>query len=301
MARYPDAEELTTTKSEKLLAFVMAAFLLLGAVWTYQKIDDEIRTRVTISAGSAADRDAVGRASAARRRVFASERRLAAVRRRVDFTREEWRAALDAARPATALERRYRTAQKAYAAAQTEAREAGARLAGVEPAAQSAARRIDAERARDLDRQELYVFLLRLVLVLVSLGAGYWLLAVLRRRNSRWLPLGAGALGSAVVLAFVLAADYLTDYFDPFEYGIALVALVGIAATAFAFWSLQRYLARRLPRRRVRKGECPFCGYPVRGAGPRCEGCGREVLAPCTSCGEARRVGVVHCAVCGAS
>jgi hypothetical protein len=70
--------------------------------------------------------------------------------------------------------------------------------------------------------------------------------------------------------------------------------------TLLAFVGLQRYLARRIPHRRVRKGECPFCGYPVRG-NEHCESCGREVIAPCAKCNEPRRVGSLHCGACGAA
>ena len=83
---------------------------------------------------------------------------------------------------------------------------------------------------------------------------------------------------------------YLTDYFDPFDAGILLLALLGAGLTVVAFWLLQRYRARRLPLRRVRRKQCPYCGFPA-GAGERCEGCGREVVAPCGSCAAPRRVG----------
>jgi hypothetical protein len=35
-----DVEDVQTTKGEKLLAVVLTNFLLIGGVWTYQKIDD---------------------------------------------------------------------------------------------------------------------------------------------------------------------------------------------------------------------------------------------------------------------
>jgi hypothetical protein len=104
----------------------------------------------------------------------------------------------------------------------------------------------------------------------------------------------------ATIMAFVLASDYLTDYFDPFEWGLALVAGIGIVATLLAYWALQRYLIRRLPQRRVRRRQCPFCGFPV-GDNARCEGCGRDVVAPCSSCEAPRRVGTAHCGTCGAA
>ena len=107
-------------------------------------------------------------------------------------------------------------------------------------------------------------------------------------------------VGYAAVLAFVMAADYLTDYFDPLELGPLVLSLVGIVATLIAMVMLQRYLAKRLPSQRVRKSACPFCGYPVRG-NRHCEGCGRDVIAPCAQCDEPRRVGATHCGACGAA
>lgn len=103
------------------------------------------------------------------------------------------------------------------------------------------------------------------------------------------------------MLALWYAVDYITDYVDPLDLGPIVLSLLGAAATLAAFVALQRYLARRIPGRRVRKGECPFCGYPVRGDGPHCEGCGREVTADCAACGQLRRVGSSHCMACGAS
>ena len=40
MAPRVDIEQIETTKSEKLLAAILAVFFLIGALWTYQKIDD---------------------------------------------------------------------------------------------------------------------------------------------------------------------------------------------------------------------------------------------------------------------
>lgn len=131
------------------------------------------------------------------------------------------------------------------------------------------------------------------------MGVGYWLLARLRRRGSRYFMVAIAVVAYAAILALVFAVDYITDYVDPLDLGPLVLALFGIAATLLAFVGLQRYLARRLPVRRVRKRECQFCGYPVRDT-THCEGCGRETVASCSACGADRRVGVLHCAACGA-
>jgi branched-subunit amino acid ABC-type transport system permease component len=117
---------------------------------------------------------------------------------------------------------------------------------------------------------------------------------------SRWFPLAGSVVAFATIMTFVLTGDYVTDYFEPFDWGVAIVAAFGIAATLLAYLLLQRYLLRRVPQRRVRRGQCPFCGYSV-GANMRCEGCGREVVAACASCEAPRRVGTAHCGACGAT
>jgi len=295
-----DIEELQTTKSEKLLAFVLVVFLLIGGVWSYQEIDDRVRETIELAEPTAAERAAMNRHNAAQRRLHAATSRQGEARRDVEFRREEFRAALDADRPSAALERDYRAAQARLAAAQAEAATAARAVAAARPAAEAAQRRVSARVEERRDRQELVTFLLRLALVLASVLAGFVALARLRNRGSRYLPLGGGVLVFGTILAFALAVDYLTDYFNPLDSGLLLLSLMGVLATLAAFWFLQRYLARRLPVRRVRHGQCPFCAFPVRG-NERCEGCGRQVVAPCTRCEKPRRVGTRFCAHCGAT
>jgi hypothetical protein len=293
-----DVEELHSTKSEKLLAFVLVAFLLIGGVWSYQEIDDRVRSSIELGVATGAEAAALDRREQARQRLFETNRRQARTRREVDFRREEFRAAVDAERPAGALEQRYRAAQAAFAEAQVERRAAERALAAARPAAAAAERDVGARVEERRDRQELVTFLSRLALVLVSLLAGYVVLARLRDRNSRYLPLGGAVLVFATILALALAADYLTDYFNPLDSGLLVLSLLGVLATLAAFWTLQRYLARRLPLRRVRRRQCPFCAFPVR-ENAHCEGCGRAVVAPCSRCQSPRRVGTSHCATCG--
>ena len=166
------------------------------------------------------------------------------------------------------------------------------------PAAEIANRRAaEAQRERQ-DRHELAAFLFRLGFVLALLALGYWLLGRMRTHRSRYLPTAIAFVGSTALLALLMAGDYITDYVDPVDLGPLVLSLAGILLTLLAFAALQRYLAKRVPLRRVRKLECPFCGYPVRG-NEHCEGCGRGVVAECATCHAPRRVGALHCGICG--
>lgn len=301
-SRLVGLEEVEITTTEKLLAVVLAAFFLIGGVWGYSKLDDLGRSayRPPETYLTAGERAAVERSREAAERSGRAEAAVAQARERLEFSREAYRTALDAGRTAPTLAQAYRQAERRLEASETAAERARAEAAAAQPAADAAYRRA-ADEALDASRQsELVPFLLRFALVLASIACGTWLLVRLRRSGSRYLPVGFAAVGFAALLSLVLAGDYVTDHIDVQQLGPFVLSLAGIALTLGAFWWLQRFLARRLPQRRVRKGDCPFCSYPVRDA-EHCEGCGRPVVAECTTCHHPRRVGTFHCGACGAA
>ena len=300
MSTRVEVEDIQTTKSEKLLAWILAVFLLIAGVWTYQKLDDVTKRHVAIPKASSADRATIKRAEAAQNRVFSTKQIAAQELQRLELARETYRTELDAGRKAPRLAARYREAQRRYAAAQREIRLAQRELAAVEPAARLARKHESAAIQRAADRRELLAFLARAAFFGAFLGLAYVWLTRLRRRGSRYFPVGVALTGAAALMVVVLAGDYITDYVNPLDYGPLLLALFGVAVTLAAFWALQRYLARRVPHRRVRKHECPFCGYPVKD-NERCEGCGRHVVAECAACHRPRRVGTRFCGACGSA
>jgi hypothetical protein len=292
-----DVEEIQTTKSEKLLAVVLTAFLLIGGVWTYDRLADWAHDAVEPSI-SAQDEAAVRAVDEARARVGGA---MANERRTLDelvVAREAYRTALDADEPAGALRVAYEQTERAHERAQAEVRLAQAAEAIVAPAGAAASARMAAAYESAADNAARLAFALRLALVGGLLAAGFWLLGRVRRAGSRWFPLAMAVVAFATLLGVVFAGDYVTDYVDPLDLGPLVLSLLGIGLTLVGFAALQRYLARRIPARRVRKAECAFCGYPV-GTGAHCEGCGRAAVAPCARCSEPRRVGTAHCRACG--
>jgi hypothetical protein len=295
-----DVEEIETTKSEKLLAVVLAIFFLIGAIWTYQKIDDYVAEAFAPSEVqlSAEDQAARERFNQAQDRMLHADRAEDQAEERLVLARETYRTALDEGRPAGELERAYEQAQAEHERARAELTAANRGVQAAKPAADIANRRAaEAQKERE-DRHELAAFLFRLGFVLGLLALGYWLLGRMRARRSRYLPTAIAFVASTALLALFMAGDYITDYVDPLDLGPLVLSLAGIVITFVAFAALQRYLARRVPIRRVRRQDCPFCGYPVRG-NEHCEGCGRPVVADCANCSAPRRVGTLHCGVCG--
>lgn len=304
------AEEIETTGSEKLLAVVLAVFIAIGAVWAYERLDHIDRPlpiyehRVVVAPE---DRAAIARhRQAARAKQLAIKRQFEAMNA-LELHREAYRTALDAGEPAGELRERYAAAQAELARASAELRNAKSAEEATAPAAAAVQRRVEQARSTATQRFEderrshdRLVFVLRLALLMVLLAGSYRLLGRLRARHSRYLPTALALIIATTLLALVMAADYTGDYIEFEEVGPLAISLAGIALTLAAFTALQRYLRRRVPLRRVRRGDCPFCGYPVR-AGRHCEGCGRQVLAECSTCQQPRRVGTPRCGVCGSA
>jgi hypothetical protein len=303
--------EIETTGVEKLLAVVLAVFIAIGAVWTYVKLDEVAKkdsTSTYLPDRKLIDREelsAIERHRQAIRSVQGARSDRRAAIRELELRREAYRTALDADQPGAELQAEYEFAQARFDSASRElataaAVEARARPEATDARGQLTEQRADAARRADDDRarHDRIVFVLRLVLLTLMLGGAYLLLSRLRSRHSRYLPAALAWIGATAILAIVMAGDYTDNYVELDEFGPLAISIVGIVMTLVAFVALQRFLAKRVPARRVRRGECPFCGFPLRDK-PHCEGCGRAVIASCSSCQKDRRVGTPRCGCCG--
>lgn len=318
MSTKTEVENLKTSGAERVLAVVLAVFILIGAFWAYDSIggfgsgdsgydfysgnDYQARTEGR-SRLTSEDRDALTAQSEARRDVRESRRDLKRAGDRSEVARENWRAELEAGLPASIQEAAYRASQVKVETARRALREDRQALAATRPAAETADRKITDQLAdirSEQDRDQVIIFLLRLALVGGMLGGGYVAMSRIRRRRSGLLPLALADIGAAAALGLYMAGDYGEEWGAFDDVGPLVISIVGIALTVLAFVLLQRYLAKQIPLRRVRKHECPFCGYPVRD-NQNCEGCGRRVLGECSTCHEPRRVGTPHCGSCGNS
>jgi hypothetical protein len=316
MSTRTEVENLKTSGAEKVLAVVLAAFILIGAIWTYDRIgeiagvDDGYgySSEYGYSSRSDAlqeldpeDRRALTEADQARQRAWNARNSVRAATSMVELSRENWRAELDAGVNVPELRLAYRNALADLQAARDDLAAARAAVDEAEPAAAVARQELrdEIDDAQAItDREEVTVFLLRLLLVSVMLGGGYVAMSRIRKRRSRLLPLALADIGAGALLAVYMAGDYGSGWGLFENVGPLVLSLVGIVLTVIAFIALQRYLARQIPLRRVRRHECPFCGYPAR-SNVHCEGCGRRLAGPCSSCEQPRRVGTPRCGNCG--
>lgn len=296
-----DIEEIESTKSEKFLAVVLLAFLLIGTIWFYVKVDTWVPGGPDYAA-SAAEQKAHQTQDDAWKRQVDAEEVVEREKSELSLAKNDFDITVAKGDDATAAETEYKQAESELRAAQRRLGEAQQQA----KAAERAVARFDRARQERAEHSghNWAVAGIRLGFIVGWLLASLRIVSNLRRRQSRFLPLGFAAVGAGVITAIVYATDYITDYIDPLDLGPIVLSAAGAVATVASFVGLQRWLARRIPGRRVRNGECPFCGHPVRGGAeslgaPHCEGCGREVVASCASCSEPRRVGSPHCGACG--
>ncbi len=301
MSTRVETEDISSTKSEKFLAVVLAAFVLIGSGWLYWKAYDWVGPESAYSY-TQEQQKIIDTADRAHENFYPIEAQLEEDRLNLGQARSDLNLAVDRGEDTKQLEQEYRDAQATLAKTQAEYAVAKEKRDVAEAAAQKV--RDDQEQAaKDAEtswRHWLVAGLRLLFIAGMLIGSLLWT-QKLRMRESRYVPIGFAVTASATILSFVFIVDYITDYIDILELGPIVLSALGIAATIGAFALLQKYLAKRTTRIRVRKRECPFCAFPVRHDQAHCEGCGRGVSAECSSCHESRRVGTPHCANCGAA
>lgn len=307
-----------TSFSERLLSWILAAFLLMALSWGYVNIDDWVRD--SRHDGTAARAQAV-RQFEKRQSAFARslgmqgkistqsmwelDSQLEEARSARDAARERYRTTLDAGRADANLKRKYLAADAEATKLTAERVQRGARLAFAEQKLKQYKLANKAQKKQLVKRYESYqsttariIFFLRLLMTLGALGISVLVLRLVTVRAPRMQPLAQAPVIASSLMLLVLIIDYSEVSFDFATVGPLGFAFLGAILTIGAFFALQRFLRNRRPNRRLRSGECAECGYPGRD-GNYCEGCGAQLRTTCGSCGAARRSGAAHCGSCG--
>ncbi|MDO9354718.1 MAG: zinc ribbon domain-containing protein [Solirubrobacteraceae bacterium] len=314
-----DAGAHSVARSERLLSWILAGFLLLALGWGYARTGDAIQDgRADGLAELQRPVEARGYAREDQLRELGLDYRFsegvieqAGFRaqsrgRSLERARERYRTAMEADQPTSKLETAYRLADTKATAADERLRELrrGRRAAVAKLRAsdrEDASARNAELRAVDAyaDTTNRRVFLWRAALALGSLAVGLLVLRIATARLPRAVVLTQALVGAGALITLTLVVDYSAVNLDFYTAGPLGLAAIGSALTIAAFVGLQRYLIRHRPARRIRHGECAACGQPS--TTPFCQSCGQPVIAPCGACQQPRRLGTAHCGACGAA
>src|SRR5438477_9193640 len=97
-----DLEEIQTTRTEKLLAYVLAAFLLIGALWIYHRLGQQ-QERYVPATPTAQEQIALDRHRRDLQSVYSLESAVGQDETVLEHDREAYRTALEAKQPTAAL------------------------------------------------------------------------------------------------------------------------------------------------------------------------------------------------------
>lgn len=334
-----EAEELEITRVEKVLMLALVVFLLIGAFWTLEHMDNLVPVPVLSRAADseyrtsydgelAIDRprqagapieETLGIPPLQRKvdkltaivdnRAAALQGATRAVReadRKYQFGREEFRTGIEAGRRTAAQDSAYLAARHKYESA----------IAGRD-AAQVALNRAQA----DLDvqvklleplkskayrfyekrnhRRDLLLFFLHFSYAGVCFWASWRLWKIGRAAQWRFLSILTALVTTSVIQLMFLAFRYCWELLQ----GLAQlgVAVLGSVGCILAIMALKRYVfnPERLARARLAGRSCPNCNTQFDPGQAYCWDCGRALLEPCPHCGAPHLRHSVHCASCG--
>jgi hypothetical protein len=334
-----EAEELEVTRVEKVLMLGLVVFLLIGAFWALERMDNlvpqPVMTRTTYSSGGydydggwAGNRrreqappieETVGippvRARVEKLQMGVNVRRMqldranAAVReadRKYQFGREEFRTGIEAARRTGAQQAEYQQGRALYTQSIASRDAAKAALAKAETELADPRKQLTALEnkawkiyTRRTHQRDLLLFVLHFAYA----GACFWVSWRLWRwgRNSQWrfVSVMTAMLTASVIQLVFLAFRYCWELLQ----GLAQlgVALLGSVGCILAIVALKRYVfnPERLARARLAGQCCPNCSTRFEPGQAYCWDCGRGLTEPCTHCGAMRLRHAPHCSVCG--
>ncbi|MCL6580212.1 MAG: zinc ribbon domain-containing protein [Firmicutes bacterium] len=309
-----ELEEVENSRVERLLAVGLVIFLLVGGFWVLARLG-EIPERPDWAAieqaeGKPAVEEAWRQAMAdyERAQVAAGEAAAALTQARAEYEyrREEYRFALERGLDDPALAEAYAKARTAMeqAAVRYEVAEAArvaleARLKEPQQAYDDVMRRVQEAYERADARYQLAAFALRFGYALPLFGLSVWGWFALRRRRSRHLILATAVMAFAGIQTLGLLGQYgwyLLRDVAPLALSVAGSAVCVAGLVAVRRWALN---PRRLAVARLRRGQCPLCGFPLQAGATHCVGCGRRVVEACPGCENPNVTGSPFCGHCG--
>jgi len=309
-----ELEEVESSRVERLLAVGLVVFLLVGGFWVLARLGEIPQrpdwTAIEQAEGKPAVEEAWRQAMAdyERAQTAAAEAWAALTKARAEYEyrREEYRVALERGLDDPALAAAYAEARTLVeqAAVRHELAEAvrvslEAELKEPQQAYEAVMRRVQESYERADAHYQLAVFALRFAYALPLFGLSVWGWLALRRRRSRHLILATATMAFAGIQTLGLLGQYgwyLLRDVAPLALSVTGSAVCVAGLVAVRRWALN---PRRLAVARLRRGQCPLCGFPLREGTTHCVGCGRPVMEACPGCATPNVTGSPFCGHCG--
>jgi hypothetical protein len=310
---YDEQEQIEITRAEKLLAFGLVLFLLIGGLWVMNRAAEipvqPDYDQMQQEYGLASLREELGQFRQDWQRAHEAYQEdkgiLNQARVEYEFRREEYRTALDAGIANAQKLAAYEEARRKLAVAEQELglseqvlKNQAARLAEVEQGFDAKQEQFYQEWGAAQNRYEFQLFMIRFVFAGLTLVLSVLLWQRMRQKRSRYLVIGTSVLGFGILQLVFLLGFYAWHFLQ--NYAQLLISVAGTLVTVAGLVALRRYVFNfeRLARMRLHRSQCPYCGFACVGA--YCPSCGKQALSACDGCGNLRPILLPVCPACGA-
>ena len=311
MSEHEEAERLETTRGEKILAFAMVIFLLIGGINVLNELED-IPDRPRIDTYN--EKYGVYKLEAEERSIEteletasealgnANDEYLRAEKDYL-FKREEYRVILDKGETDEVKKREYEEARERYEksrvrlnAAQAVYDEIAGRLNQKREEVLNARESASDEYRRDYQIYRLKVLAIRLAFVLPLLAVAILVFLKAKKVRSKYTIHANAFMAFASLLLIYMIIENVWKVIHII--GISILGAVA-CGVALAYLKKQFFSFERISMSRLKENKCPWCGFPIRYDMLFCQNCGKKLAEKCPECGKMRPILARFCPHCG--
>jgi hypothetical protein len=310
MPEYED-EKIETTRGEKILAFAMVIFLLIGGINVLNELED-IPERPWIDTYyekygvyklEAEERSIETELGTASETLANAEDEFRRAEKDYLFKREEYRVILDKGETDEVKEGEYEEARERYEesqvrldAAQAVYDEIEVRLEQKREEVLNARESASDEYGRDYQIYRLKVLAIRLAFVLPLLAVAIIVFLKAKKTRSKYIIHANAFMAFASLLLMYMIIENVWKVVHII--GISILGAVA-CAISLAYLKKQFFSFERVSMSRLKENKCPWCGFPVRYEMPYCQNCGKKLAEKCPECGKMRPILARFCPNCG--
>ncbi|MBK5190192.1 MAG: zinc ribbon domain-containing protein [Methanosarcinales archaeon] len=311
MSEHEEAERLETTRGEKILAFAMVIFLLIGGINVLNELEDipdrplidTYNEKYGVYTLGAEERSIETELETASKTLGNANDEYLRAKGDYLFKREEYRVILDKGETDEVKEREHEEARERYEKSQVRLDSAQAvygeirgRLEQKREEVLTARESASDEYRRDYQIYRLKVLAIRLAFVLPLLAVAIIVFLKAKKARSKY---------TIHANAFMAFASLLLMYMI-IENVWAVVHIIGISilgavacAVSLAYLKKQFFSFERISMSRLKENKCPWCGFPFRYDMLFCQNCGKKLAVKCPECGKMRPILARFCPNCG--
>ena len=311
MSEHEEAERLEATRGEKILAFAMVIFLLIGGINVLNELKgipdrpqmDTYYEEYGVFKLEAEEDNIAAELKTASKTLKNANDEFSRAKENYLFKREEYRVILDRGEKDEVKEREHEEARERYEKSQVRLDTAQSvydeilvRLNRKREELRSARSLAEEEYRKDYQIYRLKVLAIRLAFVLPLLAVAIVVFLKAKKARSKYIIHANAFMAFASLLLMYMIIENVWKVVHII--GISILGAVA-CGVSLAYLKKQFFSFERISMSRLKENKCPWCGFPIRYEMPYCQNCGKKLAEKCPECGKMRPILARFCPNCG--